>query len=128
MRNGVRCGGGRVRGGDGGARGAAPSLHLVADGALARQGRPARQLQRQGRGEGAAREVPHGQVRLAPDGPHPQAARRRDVALRRATEALRYTGGFWGFSLSMLEGVFESGLGDRGGCLWSFRDWGGEKI
>lgn len=53
---------------------------------------PARALPREGRGQGAPREVPHRQVRHAPDEPHPQAPRRRDVALRRAAEALRASG------------------------------------
>lgn len=60
--------------------------------AVTRQARPARQLHREGGGEGAQGEVPHRQVRLPPDGPHPEETGRRDVALRRAAEAVRVHG------------------------------------
>lgn len=43
-------------------------------------------------GEGAAREVPHGQVWEPSDGADPQKARRRDVAVRRAAEVVRHAG------------------------------------
>lgn len=55
-------------------------------------------------GEGAAREVPDGEVRQPPDGADPQAAGRRDVALRRAAEAL------WDAGQSLLYSVHNSVL------------------
>ncbi|XP_028170152.1 chromatin target of PRMT1 protein isoform X1 [Ostrinia furnacalis] len=87
VRHGVRRGGRRRR-----LPRARPAPRALAHGALAGQVRPARQLQRQGRGEGAPREVPDGEVRQPPDGADPQAPGRGDVALRRAAEALRGAG------------------------------------
>lgn len=40
------------------------------------------EFQRQGRGEGAQGEVPHRQIRITPDEPHPEAIGRRNVAVR----------------------------------------------
>lgn len=54
--------------------------------------RAAGQLQRQGGGEGAPGEVPHCQIRIASDVPDQEAVGRRDVAVRRAAEALRSPG------------------------------------
>lgn len=60
--------------------------------AVAGPARPEGQLHREGRGQGAPREVPHRQVRITPDEPDSEATRRRDVAVRRTTEAVRSAG------------------------------------
>lgn len=61
--------------------------------ALAESDKFARQFQRERRsGQRATREIPHRQIRLTPDEPHSQAARGRNVALRRAAETVRSTG------------------------------------